>query len=220
MQEPNRYDWFNYVGLAFTNGMSDAVSVILLHEVFAVLMSGNIIFSFVDLATKLEFADIVRFMLIAAFILSNIISHRYFIKLQVGLRLAMVAVMIIAYCIVGNYTYSHGYLAKDANGFLWIAMLATITSVLMNNIFYQIHKTRYNLVAYTMNILNLAHFVADRKYDDVGKILVPIISFASGVFISALLVQHFQFYTILLALPLLCIMYFIHRHNQSAEQTC
>ena len=219
MQEPNRYDWFNYVGLAFINGMSDAVSVILLHEVFAVLMSGNIIFSFVDLATKLEFADIVRFMLIGVFILSNIISHRYFIKLRVGLRLAMVVLILLTYCMLGNYSYLHGYLAKDANGFLWVAMLATVTSVLMNNIFYQIHKTRYNLVAYTMNILNLAYFIADRKYNDVGKILIPIISFASGVFISALLVQHFQFYTILLALPLLFIMYFIQRHNQSNEIT-
>ncbi len=61
-----------------------------------------------------------------------------------------------------------------------------------------------------MNVLKLSNFVAERKYQEAGKILIPVVSFAAGVFIGAVLVKYFQFYTILFALPLLSVMYYSH----------
>ena len=214
MQTPNKYDWFIYIALAFLNGVSDAITVVLLHEVFAVLMSGNIIFSFVNIATKIGFVDFVRLILIVVFIGSNIIAHRYFIRLNVITRFYIVVLISLIYAFVGNYCYAHNYLAQNAAGFLYVAILATVTSVFMNNVFYRIHTTRYNLVAYTMNMLNLAHFIADKKYKEASQVSIPIASFAVGVLAGAVLVKFYQFYTILLALPLLSVMYWWHIQNQ------
>lgn len=215
MQPVNRYIWFNYISLAFINGLSDAVSIILLHEVFAVLMSGNIIFSFSSLAGHFQFVDFVRLMIIVAFIISNIIAHTFFTKLPLITRFISVIIIIIFYCSIGNYCYTHGYLTKESPDFLYIAIFATVTSVFINSIFYRIHTTQYNLVAYTMNVLNLSHFIAERKYQNAGKILIPVISFATGVFTGAILVKYFQFYTVLFALPLLSVMYYSHHQSNN-----
>lgn len=61
----------NYCQLAFVNGISDAISVIMLHKVFVVLMTGNIIYSITALATGFKFTDLVRLTLILNFIIST-----------------------------------------------------------------------------------------------------------------------------------------------------
>ncbi|MBY0244763.1 MAG: DUF1275 domain-containing protein, partial [Sphingobacteriaceae bacterium] len=64
-------DLLNYCQLAFINGVNDAISVIMLHKVFVVLMTGNLIYFVTDITTNFGFGDWVRLTLLLNFIISG-----------------------------------------------------------------------------------------------------------------------------------------------------
>ncbi len=210
MQQLYKYDFINYICLAFINGISDAISVLLLHKLFVVLMSGNIIFLFINLAVKLDFIDLIRAILLITFIINNMLIQKYFIKLNLTVKLIIVILVTITYCTLGEFAYINNYLNEPTYWVMYLSMLASISNLLINNVFYQVNATRYNLIVYTMNLVNFARFLADRDYIEVAKIFITITSFALGVYGGATFSSHYHFFTILLTLLVLLAMYYNH----------
>lgn len=197
----------NYSQLAFINGIIDATSVIMLHKVFSVLMTGNIIYFITSAVTKIEFIDYVRISLLLNFVLSGILVNNVLIKKSIHFRINLSILFVIAYCIIGYILMVNNYIGKDDWGFFMVANCATTMSVIINNIFYRLSATKYNLVAYTMNLLNLAHTIAEKRYNDLRLIMVPFISFILGLIVASLLTQHIHFFTVLLVIPILINLY-------------
>lgn len=205
-------DLRNYCQLAFVNGVSDAISVLMLHKVFVVLMTGNLIYSITDLATTFIFADWVRITLLINFILSGIIVHNIIAKKDIRFRIRLALLFIVMYFCVGTYALSVNNLGDESWGFLIVANVATTMSVVMNNIFYRIHATKFNLVAYTMNLLNLAHMIAERRHSDLRLLGVTLASFLIGIIVASFLVVYLKFYTILIIIPILISLYIVNRN--------
>ncbi len=197
----------NYCQLAFINGVNDAISVLMLHKVFVVLMTGNLIYSITDLATTFIFADLVRITLIINFILSGIVVHNIIAKKDIQFRIRLSLLFIVIYFGAGTYASNSHSLGDSSWGFLIVANLATTMSVVMNNIFYRLHVTKFNLVAYTMNLLNLAHMIAEKRHSELRLLGVTFASFISGIAVASLLVIYLKFYTVLIIIPILISLY-------------
>ena len=209
----NKKDLLNYCQLAFINGVNDAISVIMLHKVFVVLMTGNIIYSMTALATGFHFSDLVRISLIFNFIISGIIVHTIIVKKSVHFRIILTLVFVVLYLSSGVTALHDNLLGEDSIWFLIIANIATTMSVITNNIFYRINSTKFNLVAYTMNLLNLAHMIGEKRFTDAKLLSITIISFAIGLLIASFLTIHWHFYTILITIPVLAHL-FITNYDQ------
>ena len=203
-------DLHNYCQLAFVNGVSDAISVLMLHKVFVVLMTGNLIYSITDLATKFVFADWVRITLLLNFILSGIIVHNIIAKKDIRFRIRMALLFIVIYFCAGTYASNSNSLGESSWGFLIVANIATSMSVVMNNIFYRLHATKFNLVAYTMNLLNLAHMIAEKRYSDLRLLSITLASFLTGIITASFLVVYLKFYTVLIIVPILVSLYIVN----------
>lgn len=121
----------NYCQLAFVNGISDAISVIMLHKVFVVLMTGNIIYSITALATGFKFTDLVRLTLILNFIISGIIVHNIVIKKSVHFRILLAITFMLVYLCIGVTARKNGLLEDDSIWFLVVANVATTMSVII-----------------------------------------------------------------------------------------
>lgn len=209
-------DISNYCQLAFVNGVSDAISVLMLHKVFVVLMTGNLIYFVTDVATKFVFGDWVRITLLLNFIISGILIHSIIAKRNIQFRIGLALFLVIMYFCAGTYAVNFNHLSDTSWGFLIVANIATVMSVAMNNIFYRLHKTKFNLVAYTMNLLNLAHMIAEKRYSDLKLLGITFISFISGLLVASFLVLDLNFYTILMIIPVLINLYIVNR-NQTAD---
>lgn len=201
----------NYCQLAFVNGISDAISVIMLHKVFVVLMTGNIIYSITALATGFKFTDLVRLTLMLNFIISGIIVHNIIIKKSVHFRILLAITFMLVYLCIGVTAKKNGLLEDDSIWFLVVANVATTMSVIMNNIFYKFNATKYNLVAYTMNVLNLSHMLGEKKFAEASGLGLTMLSFVLGLIIASFITIHYDFYTILLALPILINLFFSNK---------
>ena len=81
----------------------------------------------------------------------------------------------------------------------------------MNNIFYRLHATKFNLVAYTMNLLNLAHMIAEKRYHELQLLGITFASFISGLIVASCLVVKWDFYTILIIIPILLNLYQVNK---------
>ncbi|WP_116964704.1 DUF1275 family protein [Fastidiosibacter lacustris] len=206
----NKRDLINYYQLAFINGVNDAISVIMLYKVFVVLMTGNIIYFIADMATNPQFTDMVRATLLINFVISGIVVHNLLVKKSVKFRIILSLGFVIIYCFAGRVALTSGHLQEDSLGFLIVANIATIMSIITNNVFYRFHSTKINLVAYTMNLLNLAHMFAEKRYFDLVLISTTIISFVLGLTIGAFLTILWDFYTILIIIPILIYLYWTH----------
>ena len=211
--EMNNRDFLNYCQLAFINGISDAMAVIILHKVFVVLVTGNIIFLITDMAVHFEFKDWVRLSLLANFILSEIVVHRTLAQKTIHFRISLAIFFIVTYCITGILaTNSHNI---DANswGFFIVANIAAIASVTINNIFYRFHTTKFNLVAYTMNLLNLIHMLMDKKYSDAKVLGITFFCFIMGLLVASFMVVKWSFFTVLIIIPILINLYITNRNQ-------
>lgn len=206
----------NYCQLAFVNGVSDAISVLMLHKVFVVLMTGNLIYFVTDVATKFVFGDWVRITLLLNFIISGILIHSIISKRNIQFRIGLALFLVIMYFCAGTYAVHFNHLSDTSWGFLIVANIATVMSVAMNNIFYRLHKTKFNLVAYTMNLLNLSHMIAEKRYADLKLLGITFVSFISGLLVASFLVLDLNFYTILIIIPVLINLYIVNR-NQTAD---
>ena len=206
----NKRDLINYYQLAFINGVNDAISVIMLYKVFVVLMTGNIIYFIADVATNPQFTDLVRVTLLINFVISGIIVHNLLSKKSVKFRIILSLLFVIIYCVAGTIAVTSHHLQENSFGFLIVANIATIMSVIMNNIFYRFHSTKINLVAYTMNLLNLAHMIGEKRYFDLVLMSTTITSFVLGLTIGAFLTVAWNFYAILIIIPILIHLYWTH----------
>lgn len=174
----------NYYQLAFINGVNDAISVILLYKVFVVLMTGNIRYSIADIITNPQFSDFVRITLLFNFIISGVIVHGFIAKRTIKFRIAISSLFVLIYCFSGTFVLHINALHDNSFGFLILANIATIMSVIMNNIFYRFHSTKINLVAYTMNLINLSHMIAEKRYHDITILSTTILSFIIGLIVG------------------------------------
>ncbi|AJI44753.1 DUF1275 domain-containing protein [Francisella tularensis subsp. novicida] len=197
----------NYYQLAFINGVNDAISVILLYKVFVVLMTGNIIYSIADIITNPQFSDFVRITLLFNFIISGVIVHGFIAKRTIKFRIAISLLFVLIYCFSGTFVLYINALHDNSFGFLILANIATIMSVIMNNIFYRFHSTKINLVAYTMNLLNLSHMIAEKRYHDITILSTTILSFIIGLIVGAYLTSMIYFFAILIVVPVLINLY-------------
>jgi uncharacterized membrane protein YoaK (UPF0700 family) len=200
-------DLLNYCQLAFINGVSDAISVIMLHKVFVVLMTGNLIYFVTDVATKFGFSDWVRLTLLLNFITSGILVHNFIAKKSTEFRICLTFAFVIIYFIAGTISLQLNSLSENSWGFLIAANIATVMSVIMNNIFYRLHATKFNLVAYTMNLLNLAHMIAEKRHEELRLLGITFASFIGGLIIASFLATVWKFYTILIIIPILLNLY-------------
>lgn len=205
----------NYCQLAFVNGVNDAISVLMLHKVFVVLMTGNLIYFVTDLATKFVFADWVRITLLLNFIISGILVHNIIAYKSVSFRIGLALCFVVVYFLAGVSALQFNSLSESSWGFLIVANIATVMSVIMNNIFYRLHATKFNLVAYTMNLLNLAHMIAEKRYADLKLLGVTFVSFIAGLLVASFLVVHINFYAILIIIPILIHLYLVNRNQVS-----
>ncbi|MDE4957630.1 DUF1275 domain-containing protein, partial [Francisella tularensis subsp. holarctica] len=74
---------------------------------------------------------------------------------------------VLIYCFSCTFVLHINALHYISLCFLILANIATIMSVIMNNIFYRFHSTKIILVAYTMNLINLSHMIAEKRYHDI-----------------------------------------------------
>ncbi|ABI83364.1 DUF1275 domain-containing protein [Francisella tularensis] len=197
----------NYYQLAFINGVNDAISVILLYKVFVVLMTGNIRYSIADIITNPQFSDFVRITLLFNFIISGVIVHGFIAKRTIKFRIAISSLFVLIYCFSGTFVLHINALHDNSFGFLILANIATIMSVIMNNIFYRFHSTKINLVAYTMNLINLSHMIAEKRYHDITILSTTILSFIIGLIVGAYLTSMIYFFAILIVVPVLINLY-------------
>ncbi|MBP7846987.1 MAG: hypothetical protein QG651_376 [Pseudomonadota bacterium] len=204
-------DLLNYCQLAFINGVNDAISVIMLHKVFVVLMTGNLIYFVTDITTNFGFGDWVRLTLLLNFIISGILVNNFLAKKSILFKICITLIFVVLYCIIGSVCLQLKNLGDDSWGFLIVANIATITSVMMNNIFYRLHTTKFNLVAYTMNLINLAHMIAEKRYHELQLLGITFASFISGLIVASCLVVKWDFYTILIIIPILLNLYQVNK---------
>lgn len=208
-------DFLNYCQLAFINGISDAIAVIMLHKVFVVLVTGNIIFLVTNLATNFEFKDWVRLSLLANFVLSEIIVHRAIAQKSIKFRIVLALLFVIFYWLVGSIEVYHHSIGDNELGFLLVANIAAVTSVITNNIFYRFHKTKFNLVAYTMNVVNLIHMLMEKRFADAKILGFTLLCFILGLLVASFMVVKLSFFTVLIMIPILLNLY---RTNRSIVQ--
>ena len=195
-------DLLNYCQLAFINGVNDAISVIMLHKVFVVLMTGNLIYFVTDITTNFGFGDWVRLTLLLNFIISGILVNNFLAKKSILFKICITLIFVVLYCIIGSVCLQLKNLGDDSWGFL---------SVMMNNIFYRLHTTKFNLVAYTMNLINLAHMIAEKRYHELQLLGITFASFISGLIVASCLVVKWDFYTILIIIPILLNLYQVNK---------
>ena len=194
-----RRERINHCKLAFINGVNDAVSVIMLHQVFVVLMTGNLIYSITGTISGFEFSDVVRISLMITFVLSNIIVHKLVAYKSVLFKTTLSIGLLIIYLIIGVILDNHQLIGIDSWGFLLVANIATIMSISINNIFYRIHATKFNLVAYTMNLMNLSYMLSGgKKTNDMQSLFEVFISFILGLLIASFLTVKIHFFSILI----------------------
>ncbi len=205
-------DLLNYCQLAFINGINDAIAVIMLHKVFAVLMTGNIVFLVTDIATKFQFSDIVRLSLLFTFIGINIFMHNWTEKRSVVFRIILACCFVIIYIIVGTLELQYNNLTSNSWGFLLVANIATIMGVIINNMFYPLHRTKFNLVVYTVNLLNLSYSIAEKDYKEAQSLSITIGSFILGLFVASFAVRYIQFFTLII---ILFVLFNLYRLNNS-----
>ncbi|MDE5000733.1 DUF1275 domain-containing protein, partial [Francisella tularensis subsp. holarctica] len=84
---------------------------------------------------------------------------------------------VLINCFSGTIVLHIQSLHENSFGFLILANIATIISVIMNNIFYRFHSTKINLVAYTMTLINLSHMIAEKRYHDITLLSTTLLSF-------------------------------------------
>jgi len=118
---------------------------------------------------------------------------------------------MLVYLCIGVTARKNGLLEDDSIWFLVVANVATTMSVIMNNIFYKFNATKYNLVAYTMNVLNLSHMLGEKKFAEASGLGLTMLSFVLGLIIASFITIHYDFYTILLALPILINLFFSNK---------
>ena len=87
----------------------------------------------------------------------------------------------------------------------------------MNNIFYRFHSTKINLVAYIMNLLNLSHMIAEKRYHDVTILSTTILSSIIGLIVGAFLTSMIYFFAILIVVQVLISLY-ISNHKINLQK--
>lgn len=209
----NNREIISYCHLSFINGITDALSVIILHKMFVVLMTGNIIFFIADLGTGFLFKDIVRLSLIINMIICEIIIHKYIDKISKNKRFLMSILLVCIYVFLGNYFFKNHSIGENNFHFLIVANIATITSLSINNIFYRFHRTKSNLVLYTVNLLKLGDMVVDKNIKELKLIVSTLLFFILGLLLAAFTVLKVNFLIFLVTIPVLISLYIVNLKN-------
>jgi uncharacterized membrane protein YoaK (UPF0700 family) len=196
-------DFVNYCHIVFINGVSDAVSVTLLHKTFSVLMTGNLIFMITDISNVWSFKDMVRLTLILSFILMEFVWYKFLDNIQIGIKLLLSFTLLFTYIFLGSHYYGLHQIGENQINFLGLAILSGVLIFTINTTFQKIHEHKYNLILHTVNLLKLADLIAEKNYKSAIKPLLIIILFCSGLLFSALLIRRVNFYAMLLITPVL-----------------
>lgn len=203
----------SYCHISFINGITDAVSVIMLHKVFVVLMTGNIIFLITDLANGFYFKDFVRLTLIISIVVYEILIHKFINNIDINKRILISILLIVTYVFLGNYYYLKNSIGENSIHFLIVANVATATSLSINNIFYRFHKTKSNLVLYTINLLKLGDMMVERNFKEFFVISSTLFCFILGLVVASFMVFRINFLIFLITIPLLINLYIINLDN-------
>ena len=99
-------------------------------------MTGNIYYiSIADIITNLQFSDFVRITLLFNFVISGVIVHNFIAKRTIKFRIVIFLLFVLIYYFSGTFILHINGLHDNSFGFLILANIATIMSVVTNNIF-------------------------------------------------------------------------------------
>ena len=151
------------------------------------------------------------------FVISGVIAHNFIAKRTIKFRIVISLLFVLIYCFSGAFILHINTLHGNSFGFLILANIATIMSVIMNNIFYRFYSIKINLVAYTMNLLNLSHMITEKRYHDVTILSTIILSFIIGLIVGAFLTSMIYSFAILIAVLVLISLY-ISNHKINLQK--